>query len=91
MARGWHYTKLSLSSALLLSFSDMCFVLLFLSFCRFCLVFVFVFMPTLELCKFSPNRFLSSRSATYRIGNHVYHILGMVEARSVNVMNTHTQ
>ena len=26
MARGWHYTKLSLSSALLLSFSGMCFV-----------------------------------------------------------------
>ena len=44
MARGWHYTKLSLSSALL-SFSDVCFALLkekivplFLSFC-----FVFCF------------------------------------------------
>ena len=30
MARGWHYTKLSRSSALLLSFSGMCFVLLLL-------------------------------------------------------------
>ena len=39
MARGWHYTKLSLSSALLLSFSGMCFALVFLSFCRFCFVF----------------------------------------------------
>ena len=26
MARGWHYTKLSLSSVLLLSFSGICFV-----------------------------------------------------------------
>ena len=32
MARGWHYTKLSLSSALLLSFSGMCNVVLFLLF-----------------------------------------------------------
>ena len=48
MASGRHYTKLSLSSALLLYFSGMmCFVLLlFLSFCRFC----FVFMLSLELC-----------------------------------------
>ena len=34
-----HYTKLSLSSALLLSFSGMCFVILVL-FLSFCLVFV---------------------------------------------------
>ena len=42
MACGWHYTKRSISGALLLSsFSGMmCFVLLFLSFCRLCLVFV---------------------------------------------------
>ena len=32
MARGWHYTKISLSNVLLLSFSGMCCVLLFLSF-----------------------------------------------------------
>ena len=33
LARGWHYTKISLSNVLLLlSFSDMCYVLLFLSF-----------------------------------------------------------
>ena len=38
MARGWHYAKLSLSSALLLSFSGMCILLLFLFFCRFCFV-----------------------------------------------------
>ena len=42
MARGWHYAKFSLSSALCLSFSGMCtLLLLFLSLCRFCL-FVFV-------------------------------------------------
>ena len=46
MARGWHHTKLSLSSALLLSFPGMCFVLMFLSFCHF-----FVFMLSLELCR----------------------------------------
>ena len=50
MARGWHYTKLSISSALPLSFSGMdvlcVLVTLFLSF--FC--FVFVFMLSLELC-----------------------------------------
>ena len=44
---GWRYTKLSLSSALLLYFYVMCFVLLALSFCRFW--FVFVFKLSLEL------------------------------------------
>ena len=46
MARGWHYTKLSLSSDLLLYFSGMFILLLFLPFCHFCFVsscFVFVF------------------------------------------------
>ena len=43
IARGWWYTKLSLSSALLPSFSGLYFVALFLSFV------VFVFMPLLEL------------------------------------------
>ena len=43
MARGWHYMKLSLSSALLLYFSGMCILLLFLSFCRFSFVFCCVF------------------------------------------------
>ena len=43
MARGWHYTKLSLSSALLLSFSGILYfviVPLFLSF-LFCFVMFF--------------------------------------------------
>ena len=76
------YTKLSLSSALLLSSSGMCFVLLFHSFC-------FLFMLSLELCRCSSDLFLSSRPRTVpdwqpRI------LLGMVEARSVNVKNTTT-
>ena len=51
MARGWRYTKLSLSSALLLFFSGMCVVLLFLFFVvLFC--FVFVVMLSLELCRY---------------------------------------
>ena len=53
MARGWHYTKLSLSSALLLSFPGMCFVLMFLYFCNF-----FVFMLSLELCRCSSELLL---------------------------------
>ena len=40
MARGWHYTKLSLSSALLLSFSGMCFV----CYCFFLFYFLFCFL-----------------------------------------------
>ena len=49
MARDWHYTKLSLSSAPLLYFSgivyiiDRCILLLFLSFCRFSSCFVVFF------------------------------------------------
>ena len=47
MARGWHYTKLSLSSALLLSFSGMMCIFIivpfFLSF-LFCFVVFFVFV-----------------------------------------------
>ena len=58
MARGWHYTNLPLSSALLLSFSGMCFALLFLPFCRFCFVFS---MLLLELCRCSSDIFMSSR------------------------------
>ena len=49
MARGWYYTKLSLLSALLLSFSGMCILLLFLSFCHFCLVSLCVFVCLLSL------------------------------------------
>ena len=61
MARGRHYAKLSLSSALRLSFSGMCILLfLFLSLCRFCL-FVFFLLLSLELGRCSPDLFLSSR------------------------------
>ena len=76
MARGWHYTKHSLSSALLPSFSDMCLVLLFLSFCRFC----FVFMLSLELC-----RCFSDLSCPADYGPEPRISLSVVEAQSVNV------
>ena len=82
---GWRYTKLSLSSALLLFFSDMGFVLLLLCLCRFLFCFVFDVMLSLELCRCSSDIF----SLADRIGNHVI-LLGMVEARSVSVKNTHT-
>ena len=60
MAGGWRFTKLSLSSALLLSFSGMRFVLISLSFCRFCFVFVFVFKLSLKLCRCLSDIFSSS-------------------------------
>ena len=44
MARGWHYTKLSLSSTLLLSSSGMCILLLFFSFLVVVFVVVFFFL-----------------------------------------------
>ena len=89
MARGWDYTKLSLSSALLLSFSDMCFVLLFLSFGRF----NFVFRCLFSLC--SHWSFVDIPLIFSSPANHVPDwqpriLLGMVEARSVNVKNTTT-
>ena len=82
MARGWHYTKLSLSSALFLSFSGMCILLLFLSFCRFCYV---------SLCFFcSRSNFVDVPLIFFCPADHVpvwqpRILLGMVEARSVNV------
>ena len=64
MARGWHYAKLSLSTALRLSFSGMCILLfLFLFPCRFCL-FVFFLLLSLELRRCSSDLFLSSRPRT---------------------------
>ena len=49
--RGWHYTKLSLSSALLLFFSGMCFALLLLSFCLSFLFFCFHALVGAFLCR----------------------------------------
>ena len=81
------YQTLSLSSALLLSFPSMSiFALLFLSFCRFCLVFVVFFSLSLELCRCSSDLFLSSRPRTGLVTTHI--TLGMVETRSVDVKKT---
>ena len=92
VARGWHYTKLSLSCALILYFSGMCFVLLFLSFCRFSFCLCFCFNDLVgALCRCcSCDRFLPSRprtglATTYQV---CIILLGMVESRSVNVKNT---
>ena len=81
MARGWYYTKFSSSSALL-SFSGVCFVLLFLSFRRFYFVLFscsrsFVDVPLVFSC----------------LPDHVPDwqpriLLGVIGARSVNVKNT---
>ena len=64
MARGWHYAKLSLSSALRLSFSGIVFcyfiiVPFSLSFLFLC-VCVFILL-SLELCRCSFDLFLSGR------------------------------
>ena len=91
MARGWHYAKLSLSSALRLSFSGMRILLfLFLSLCRFCLfVFFFLFffcshwsLVDVPLVFFCPTDHVSDWQPRV--------LLGMVEARSVNVKKTTT-
>ena len=85
MARGWHYAKLSLSSALRLSFSGMCILLfLFLSLCHFCLFAVFLLL-SLELGRRSSDLFLSSRPRT-GLATTYY----MVETRSVNVKKSTT-
>ena len=87
MARGWHYAKLSLSNAPRLSFSGLCILLfLFLSLCRFC-VFVFFFcshwsLVDVPLIFFCPADHVPDWQP--RI------LLGMVEARSVNVKKTTT-
>ena len=87
MARGWHYAKLSLSSALRLSFSGMCILLfLFLSLCRFCL-FLFLFC--------SHWSFVDVPLIFFCPADHVPDwqpriLLGMVEARSVNVKKATT-
>ena len=64
IARGWHYAKLSLSNAPRLSFPGMYILLfLFLFFCRFLCVCVFLLL-SLELGRCSSDLFLSSRPRT---------------------------
>ena len=75
MAHGWHYTKLSLSSALL-SFSGMCILLLFLSFLFVVFVFfavVFFFCSRWSCCVDVPLIFFcpADHVCMYKIGNHV--------------------
>ena len=94
MARGWHYTKLSLSSALLLSFSGMCIFIIVTFFCRFCFVslcffcVLFLILLSLELCRCSSDIFLSPAHHVPDCQPHI--LLGTVEARSVNVKKTTT-
>ena len=69
MVRSWHYTKLSLSNALLLSFSGMFILLFSLVFVvsvlfRYVFCFVFDFALVGALCSCSSDFFLSSRPRT---------------------------
>ena len=75
MAWGWQYTKLFLSSSLLLSFPGMCFVFCFV----LCSRWSFVDASLIFSC---PEDHVPDWQP--RI------LLGMVDARSVNVKNTHT-
>ena len=88
MACGWHCAKFSLSNALrLISFSGMCILLfLFLSLCRFCLFVFFscshwslVDVPLIFFCPADHVPDWQPRT-----------LLGMFEARSVNVKKTTT-
>ena len=86
MARGRHYAKLSLSNAARLSFSDLCILLfLFLSLCRLC-VCVFLCshwsLADVPLIFFCPADHVPDWQPRV--------LLGMVEARSVNVKKTTT-
>ena len=86
MARGRHYAKLSLSNAARLSFSDLCILLfLFLSVCRLC-VCVFLCshwsLVDVPLIFFCPADHVPDWQPRV--------LLGMVEARSVNVKKTTT-
>ena len=63
MAHGWHYAKLSLSSALRLYFSGTCIFILVPSSLSFCL-FAFFLLLSLELGSWSSDLFLSSRPRT---------------------------
>ena len=86
MARGRHYAKLSLSNAARLSFSDLCILLfLFLSLCRLCVCaflcshWSLVDVPLIFFCPADHVPDWQPRV-----------LLGMVEARSVNVKKTTT-
>ena len=76
MARGWHYTKLSISSALLLSFCGICvyFVIVpfFLSF-FFCFLLCFLLL-SLEL-KGHMGYYCTTYSSTRRVHLSAYHTL----------------
>ena len=88
MARGWHYAKLSLSNAPRLSFSGLCILLfLFLSLCRFFCMFVFLFCSHWSLVDVS---LIFSCPADHVPDWQPRAVLGMVEARSVNVKKTTT-
>ena len=89
MARGWHYTKLSLSSALLLSFSGMC----FFCFCPFVFV-VSVFVSSRFFVLFFCSRwsfvdvpliFFCPADRVTDWQPRIILLLGTVEARSINV------
>ena len=87
MARGRHYAKLPLSNAARLSFSDLCILLfLFLSLCRLC-VCVFLCshwsLVDVPLIFFCPADHVPDWQPRV--------LLGMVEARSVNVKKTTTK
>ena len=87
MARGRHYAKLSLSNAARLSFSDLCILLLlFLSLCRFLCVSAFLCshwsLVDVPLIFFCPADHVPDWQPRV--------LLGMVEARSVNVKKTTT-
>ena len=86
MGRGRHYAKLSLSNAARLSFSGLCILLfLFLSLCRLC-VCAFLCshwsLVDVALIFFCPADHVPDWQPRV--------LLGMVEARSVNVKKTTT-
>ena len=64
MARGWYYTRLSLSSDLILYFSGNVYFVIVPFFLSFLFCFCCVFILSLELCRCSSDLFLSGRPRT---------------------------
>ena len=64
MARGWHYAKLFLSSAIRLSFSGVYFVVILVPFSLSFFVCDFFLLLSLELGRCLSDLFLSSRPRT---------------------------
>ena len=88
MVRGWRYTKLSLSDALLFFFGMCLCYCYFMFVCRLAFLFSYSRWSFVSILVDVPLIFSCPVDHVPDWKPHI--LLGMVEARSVNVKNTHT-